>query len=234
MNVDALPGAPNRASDEAQRYLKSLIFTRQLVPGDKLPPERDLSAQLGIAPVTLRIALRALETEGFLVILRGSKGGPRVGCADALRECWRQWANRRPDEVIGLLDFYAVIQDSVARFAAQRRTDEDLEALADLLHPPKEGSSTTVAWHLRYEDTLARATHNHKLRQSLREIEEELFVPVLGPQDSRHDEESLDFRKNMLSAVRDQDVARAVDVMNTHALYVRDMILGHPDFGGQT
>ena len=230
IQVSALPTGPNRASDEAQRYLKSLIFTRQLVPGDRLPPGRELSGQLGIAPVTLQVALRALEAEGFLVIVRGSKGGPRVSSEEALRECWLNWANARTDEVRGLLDFYAIVQRNIAVFAAQRRTSEDLDALEALLHFPGEGSSSVVAWHLRYEDALARAARNHKLRQSLRESGEELFVPVVGPDDGRHEQENLHFRERMFVAVRDRDAARAVEVMEAHTTYVQDIILKHPDF----
>ena len=230
IRVSALPTGLSRASDEAQRYLKSLIFTRQLLPGDRLPPGRELSGQLGISPVTLQVALRALEAEGFLVIVRGSKGGPRVNSAQALRECWQRWANARTDEVRGLLDFYAIVMRNIAAFAAQRRTSEDLEALEAFLYFPNDGSYSVIAWHLQYEDALARAAHSHKLRQALRESGEELFVPVVGPDDGRHEQENLHSRERMFAAVRDRDVARAVEVMEAHTTYVQNIILKHPDF----
>ena len=76
---------------------------RYLQPGDRLPAERQLSAQLGIAPLTLRVALRALEADGFISIKRGAKGGPRISDATALNECWLHWMTTRQDEVSDLL-----------------------------------------------------------------------------------------------------------------------------------
>jgi GntR family transcriptional regulator len=48
------------------------ISSGRLIDGDKLPPERDMAADLGIAVGTLRKALVELESKGFLKRLQGS------------------------------------------------------------------------------------------------------------------------------------------------------------------
>ena len=48
------------------------IESGKLVPGDRLPPERDLSQQLGVNRLTLRRALRVLESQGLLVRRQGA------------------------------------------------------------------------------------------------------------------------------------------------------------------
>ena len=222
--VNTLEIPPSRASDEAQRYLRALIFMRHLQPGDRLPPERQLSAQLGIAPLTLRVALRALEGEGFLSIKRGAKGGPRIGDAAALNECWLHWMTTRRDEVRGLLEFRGIMQEKIAAFAAERRTSEDLQALEKAKRLPVDTSASIVVWHLDFHDTLARAAHSPSLEEAAKSSEQQLFIPVMDPDNDPFAQENRDFHEDIFAAVRDSDVARATAVMNTHTHYVDDVI----------
>jgi len=99
-NCDDVTLAPSRASDNAEAYLKSLIFSQQLVPGDKLPPERELSKLLGVSTATLRAALRSLETAGLIVITRGSAGGSTVVDEESLNRRWLDWLVKVPPEKV--------------------------------------------------------------------------------------------------------------------------------------
>jgi GntR family transcriptional regulator len=48
------------------------IESGALVPGDRLPPERELSESLGVNRMTLRQALHALEIQGLITRRQGS------------------------------------------------------------------------------------------------------------------------------------------------------------------
>lgn len=48
------------------------IASGRLIDGERLPPERDMAVQLGIAVGTLRQALKELESKGMLVRVQGS------------------------------------------------------------------------------------------------------------------------------------------------------------------
>lgn len=48
------------------------IASGRLIDGERLPPEREMAAQLGIAVGTLRQALKELEARGMLVRVQGS------------------------------------------------------------------------------------------------------------------------------------------------------------------
>ena len=48
------------------------IASGRLIDGEKLPPERDMAAQLGIAVGTLRQALKELVNKGMLTRVQGS------------------------------------------------------------------------------------------------------------------------------------------------------------------
>jgi GntR family transcriptional regulator len=58
-------------SIQAQQYLRDLIKQGTYQPGNQLPSESELAAQLGISRPTLREALRNLEVEGVIVRKHG-------------------------------------------------------------------------------------------------------------------------------------------------------------------
>ena len=55
------------AKTASRDALTSWLSDSGAVPGDRLPPERDLSEELGISRGELRKALTALEAEGVTV-----------------------------------------------------------------------------------------------------------------------------------------------------------------------
>ncbi len=72
---------PVRAGNAFEETVERLLQTIKLgvvAHGEKLPPERELAAQLGISRVTLREAIRALQDAGYLDVRRGRYGGAFV------------------------------------------------------------------------------------------------------------------------------------------------------------
>lgn len=103
--------SPTPPYEQIRAQLSDLIDQGRLVAGDRLPPVRQLAADLGLAVGTVGRAYRELEAAGKVSSRRG--GGTRV-TAEA--------APRPPAELIGLAADYV---------AAARRlgtTDRDLLA----------------------------------------------------------------------------------------------------------
>ena len=73
-----------------------MIYSGQLGPGDRLPTGVELAARLGISVVTLRVALKSLESTGYIVTSRGAHGGSSVSDAEGLTRCWTEWMSRTP------------------------------------------------------------------------------------------------------------------------------------------
>ncbi|TDE32459.1 GntR family transcriptional regulator [Nonomuraea mesophila] len=70
---------------QIERWLLESISSGELMPGDRLPGERELAGRLGVSRMTLRQALATLERDGVLVRVPGRAGGafvaePRIEC----------------------------------------------------------------------------------------------------------------------------------------------------------
>src|SRR6266705_816857 len=74
--------------------LRRAIHNGSFVPGDKFPPERELSKQLGVSRASVREAIRVLEGEGYVETRRGASGGmivlDRAQTEDRLAETIRR------------------------------------------------------------------------------------------------------------------------------------------------
>jgi len=75
------PEDPTPPYEQLRRQLADLITAGQLLPGDRLPPLRQLAGDLGLAVGTVARTYRELEQEGLLTSRRG--GGTRVASLGA-------------------------------------------------------------------------------------------------------------------------------------------------------
>jgi GntR family transcriptional repressor for pyruvate dehydrogenase complex len=72
------PVKQSRVSVDVIEKLKQSILVGDFKAGDRLPAERELAAQFQVSRATIREALRALETLGFIMTRQGVSGGPSV------------------------------------------------------------------------------------------------------------------------------------------------------------
>ena len=67
-----------KAADIVAQMLRRRIVDGTLQEGDPLPHEGLLMQQFNVGRTTIREALRVLEAEGLLVVVRGAAGGARI------------------------------------------------------------------------------------------------------------------------------------------------------------
>lgn len=119
-----------RTSELVASSIRSQIARGELRPGDRFPTEDELMEVFGIARSTLREALRILESEGLVTVLRGRHGGPRV-TRPTVEHIARMFALLLQMEGVPMNDLYAAraaIEPWLARMFAENHTPE---ALAD-------------------------------------------------------------------------------------------------------
>lgn len=114
-------------SDQVVERLRTEIVEGRWPVGERIPPEPELIASLGVARGTLREALRALQYSGMLDIRRGD--GTFVSARSEV-----PGALARSGGTIGdVLEARAAIEPQLARLAAERATTEDIQRIEDAL-----------------------------------------------------------------------------------------------------
>jgi GntR family transcriptional regulator, transcriptional repressor for pyruvate dehydrogenase complex len=101
-------------------------------PGERLPPERELAASLQVSRATLRQALQQVAGLGLLEARRGRGGGnfvATVSWEEVAPEVARRTLEVELPRLEQLFDFRCLVEGTIARAAAARRTDQDVRHL---------------------------------------------------------------------------------------------------------
>src|SRR3984957_4927819 len=119
------------AGERIAERIVTAIALGEFVPEQRLPTERELAAMLEVSRTTVREALQRLQASGYVTTRRGRGGGTFVTtrqgpAADEIirRPLVPAWA-----ELTEILDFRRLIEQLIARTAAQRRDDRDIAAI---------------------------------------------------------------------------------------------------------
>ncbi len=201
--------------------LRALIGAGEFAPGARLPPERDLAAQLGVSRPSVREALIALEVEGWVEVRMGS--GIYVNPPSAPR---RVAASEMAD-ALGPFDIIrarALIESELAATAARQCTPALLKRLRAAVKAMEDDIARGVMpirgdreFHL----ALAEASGNAALLRVVTELFDERNNPLFE-QLGRHFENAKSWRaavaehRAVVRAVAAGEAAAARKAMQQH------------------
>jgi GntR family transcriptional repressor for pyruvate dehydrogenase complex len=228
----ALPGGlqPLRRSprlyEQVVQQLLSWAQSSGLGPGDRLPPERDLAARLGVSRATLAQALVALEVTGVVSVRHGDgtvllQAPPTEAVLAALRA--------RRDDLGDVIEARQALEVRLAALAAHRRTDDDMAeidaALAAMAEDVERGGRG-VAGDERFHAAVTAAGHSPLLGRLMAEIADlirESRIESLS-QEGRP-VRSLEGHRAIAEAIRAGDPQAAAAAMTAHIELVSDVPL---------
>jgi GntR family transcriptional repressor for pyruvate dehydrogenase complex len=159
------PVSTGRVSAEIVDRIKAAIRAGALTPGDQLPPERDLTKQLGVSRVSVRDALRMLEANGLIEVRVGARGGAFV-TAPAPRLVGEGLADMLLLAEVGATDVTEVrmiFELGLLELACERATAEDVAALHEICDRADAAHGYDPALSAEFHTMLARCTHNEAL-----------------------------------------------------------------------
>ncbi len=188
--------------------------------GDRIPPERELCRQLGIARTSLREALKAMELIGMLE----SRVGDGTFVCDRGEFLSRPllWAFTGTDhhELRDVMEARELIERELAALAAERGSGAEIEAIGAAVERMRDslarGESIFDA-DSQFHLAIAAAAHNGVLRnavQVLRNLMRQWIVLKYLIPDVPHN--VLRQHEAIFRAIRDRDAQGARNAMGKH------------------
>lgn len=195
--------------DQVIEQMRGAIASGDWAVDQRIPPEPELVAALGVGRNTVREAVRALAHAGLLEVRQGDgtfvrarselSGAVRRLCGSELREVLQV---RRALEVEG------------ARLAAVHRTEDDLRELTEVL-AERESSVASQGWpaaadaDTRFHRLVVRCSHNALLTELYESMSEVVRASVVSTADTeQHALRPID-HSGLLLAIRDRAPDRA-------------------------
>jgi GntR family transcriptional regulator, transcriptional repressor for pyruvate dehydrogenase complex len=172
---------PMRSAGErvAERFVTAIALG-EFVSGERLPTERELAAMLEVSRTTVREAIQRLQATGYVRTRRGRGGGTFVAADlgpdsdDMIRRtlvpAWQ--------DLTELLEFRQLIEQLIARTAAERRDDKDVAAIREAVDAYAKAATrdaSRMADHALHQ-AIATAAHNRRLVELSARIRREVSL----------------------------------------------------------
>jgi GntR family transcriptional regulator, transcriptional repressor for pyruvate dehydrogenase complex len=212
-----------RISEEIVEQIKLAIRSGRLQPGDRLPAERELTERFGVSRVTVRDALRILESAGLVEIRVGARGGAFVrapassivgeGIANLL-----MMSSLSPQEVT---ECRRIVEVGIVPLVCERATEEDLAVLEAICAESREAvraGDYPVELSARFHVAFARAAHNGAVELLVESLRGPLLMSLMQAHERAPSMGTSGVREHvaLVAAVRDRDVKRAQAILTRH------------------
>ena len=216
-------------TDEAIEKIKGMIVSGALRPGDRLPKESELAAELGLSRNSLREAVRALSLIRILDVRQGD--GTYVTSLDPqlLLEALSFVVDfHRDDTVLEFLAVRRILEPAATAMAAARIGEGQLDALSSQLD--KLGADPSVeelvACDLEFHRGIALASGNSVLCSLLESLSGPTTRARVWRGLTQEDAVGRTLREHraILSALRDRDAEAARSWATVHIASVEQWL----------
>ena len=230
-----------KASELIADAVRAQIARGELRPGSPLPNETELLAHFQVARPTVREALRILEAERLVEIVRGARGGARVREPD-IRAASAHCALLLQLQGATIADVYEVrlmLEPAAARLAAERAPGEAARALEAVIAAEErivDQAESLATLAMQFQQTLVDASGNATLIMLVRLLHDLVArqavsrTPMIDVDDAGRDR----LRRRLIRAQRDVTAAiasgRGADAEKLWRRYLTDLaatVLGH-------
>ncbi|MDE1947475.1 MAG: FCD domain-containing protein [Burkholderiales bacterium] len=222
---------PTRIADAIALQLEARILEGSLRPGDRLAPERDLAAELGVSRPALREAIQKLVSKGLLVTRHGV-GTTVTDRLDApFIDSWQEMLHTHPGLQGDMLEFRHMLEGQSAYLAAQRATDVDLERLAAAFAAlestyDSDDLKSNIDADVAFHQAIAEAAHNamigHLTASLLRVVHGHVSGNLVHLHTQPHEWEQIRSQHRAIwEAIRSRDANQASEAARAHIEFVR-------------
>lgn len=213
--------------DEVHDRLVAAVALGHLAPGDRLPAERELATQLGVARSTVRDAVGRLREAGLVDVRRGRSGGTfitrswvRSSAGSVRRALLPQW-----EKLEQLFDMRTLTESLVARTAAERRGVDRVDAFHDALTAFDQATTPEAvrAADARLHAAIAEAAGNRYLLALSHALRQQVNLGfAVDPYSPRSHDQAREEHLALVTAVVDGAADEAAQLARRHFLITEE------------
>ncbi|MBN2553465.1 MAG: FadR family transcriptional regulator [Spirochaetales bacterium] len=209
------------------------ILDRKLNTGDRLPPHEVLCERWGVSRVTLREALKKLDTKGLIEIHQGKGTYVRDYNRDLIEKQFEFRSLLGEKTIIHLFEARKIIETALAELAALRVTDDEIASLDSVLEAMgrtvMEGDNLGFArFDLKFHKTIGGIAKNDVLLMMLEKIQfliqaqqREMFAYA---HDSNPLKSSFHDHQEIYRMIRERNAEGAAEKMYDHIQRMEDRV----------
>lgn len=213
--LEPIRARPETLSERVYDAVRQAVISQRLAPGERVT-EAGLAEQLSVSKTPVREALLRLAHIGLI-----DMGNARGACvvepsAESIREAY---------------ELRSTLETGAARLTAERASDGNLEAIAELASASLEAAQAGDRTRFRELDrefhlAIAAAAGNARLHGSIRDVID--LVGALRSRDAPRADASVQCASQheaIAAALRDRDPGTAGDRAREHIDTVKDLVL---------
>ncbi|AWB68710.1 pyruvate dehydrogenase complex transcriptional repressor PdhR [Saccharobesus litoralis] len=223
-----------KLADVIQEQLESMILEGSLLPGQKLPPERELAVQFDVSRPSLREAIQKLEAKGLVTRRQGGGTFVNENLQSSLSDPLFELMLAKPESQFDLLEFRHALEGISAYYAALRGTDADFERIKQsfeaIISCNDSMQSDQIEAIFEFFLAIAEASHNlvishlvnamaPLLKQS---IERNYRILTSKPDVARQVNED---RESIMNAIISGNPIQARNASHHHLAYIEETLL---------
>jgi len=215
-----------RLYEQVVDQIQAWAIDNGLQVGDRLPPERELAARLGVSRATVSQAFVALEVAGIVSVRHGDGVVlvEPVGAAK-LVTVLRDHARQLP----GIIEARDALETKLAALAAARRTTADIDAIdaaLDTMDRDIAAGGRGVEGDELFHAAVTAAGRSELLATLMAEISDLIReTRIASLSQPGRPMASLEGHRRIAAAIRAADPAAAAQAMQEHIALVSDVDL---------
>lgn len=223
-------GSPLTLSAEIVEKIGNEILNNNILPGEKLPTEKELCESFGVSRASVREALQTLSAQGLVTVQKGKGTFVSDVSSKHVNKAMHMFFARRFDNrwALDIIKVRQLIEPNCARLAALRATNTDIDSLKKILlqfidcdeDDYQKWGELDKLFHLKISE-LSGNPVIPLLMDPIFELMPLMRANVYMVIDKAHSSAS-DYHVKIFEAIKNKNPELAHDVMMKHLKYAED------------
>jgi GntR family transcriptional repressor for pyruvate dehydrogenase complex len=205
--------------DSLMQQIKKMIINKKLKPGEALPSQRKMAAELGVGVPSIREALKIMEGMGLVKIQHGHSTIITQISMDSLITNITTFLEITEVDVLHLLETKDFIETQCALVAATRATESEIKELENYIKAMEKyflDSQKYAQLDYLFHLTIVKAAHNPIINEIMKMAGRMILKGMEITSSLPGRDIAMDYHRRIFEAIRDRNGILAATLIHEH------------------